>query len=184
REERTPQISSFVIRVSLAELDTVPDHRAAGPGERLARRSAGDDLYTSVLDQLADALDHIWVGEIPVEREPGEVGRMGRHCRLVVVCSHHHAVPGLFQPEADAASTREEVRSQVRPLVAKGGCESEEGGAARDVVLVGREIEERTADQFDAVRGSPSGHGSLLCAPSVVPRRVGANTDFGAKSWV
>src|SRR5699024_9605580 len=75
-EERTPQISSFVIRVSLAELDTVPDHRAAGPGERLARRSAGDDLYTSVLDQLADALDHIWVGEIPVEREPGEVVRM------------------------------------------------------------------------------------------------------------
>ena len=50
-------MSTFLGGVGEAVYDAVPDLAAPCPRERLARRTACDELYPSVLDELSDARD-------------------------------------------------------------------------------------------------------------------------------
>ena len=64
---------AFLGRVAEAVDDAVADLAAPGSRERLARRSASDELDARVLDQLPDTSDVFGVPEVPVEGQPAEV---------------------------------------------------------------------------------------------------------------
>ena len=163
--------------VPFTELDPVPDHRSSRLGKGLAGGPTGDDLDPGVLDDSADAFHHVWIGEIPVEGQAGEVVRMRRDSRVVVISAEHYSVTGLLQTEADPAGAGEQIGREMGATIAQRLGQTPELRGVGCVVVVRRELEERTADQFDAVRRRLSGHGHLLRRADRIGRRVCVDCD-------
>jgi hypothetical protein len=83
----------------------MPDLATASPGERLAWRPAGKELYTGVLDKSRHPGDALEVAEIPVKGQATKMVLV-RFSRLAVaIDTDHHAISSLLKPQAEPAGT-------------------------------------------------------------------------------
>ena len=97
-------------------LDEEPHPGAAGLGERLARRTAGQDVDPRRAEDAPHLFDPFRVTQVPSDGHPGEVVGMGRERIGVEVGTEHDAHPRLLQTEAHSARTGEQVGGEEGPL--------------------------------------------------------------------
>ncbi len=100
------------MRIADAFSDEVAHAGAAGLGERLTGRPAGEDVDIDGPEDLPDLVDVVRFAEVPLDRHTSEVVRMGLQRFGVEVGTEDDPHPGIFKAKTHSASAREQIGRQ------------------------------------------------------------------------